>query len=586
MADKDSNSLGLLSKVAMFVRHPTKDWSELDNLARPPDDNELGYSKQALKQLIERKRQNDFVRRREFDQLRKLRRAGPSLSPELAARPSFFQSSMASGPGERANTIKKIDEIEAQMSRQWWRGKQDGAPANADAVPTTPSGLPTNPEAGAKSATAFASTEVSSLEAGQTSAPETSARASWAPAGADGTAAEATGPQGRATESALSEFSASKLLSVELGEGMTDPQLEEAAIRFANGDDAGAEAGLLAALQGAASASDLTEIWASALFDLYRATGQQASFDVVAVDYAERFGRSAPAWFSTPELLGQGSSGGGRGQNVRAALGPDARNWKCPAALDASAVHSLMDSTGDMRRPCLVDWAALQHIQGDALGLLAGLMAQWCTLDVQLHFAGTEVLDRVLRGATPSGDKAVAPDWWKLRLDVLRILRRQDEFELAALEYCITFEMSPPSWSDPLCNCAHDGSPADTTAPLPLEAEAQPEFGDATQAMTLPMSLEVPLMGVESELNGEVLGDASQLLERLQGALKSGNRLVVSCARLVRVDFSAAGSILNWVAARQAEGITVVFRDVPRLVAVFFSVIGISEHARVLPRTG
>jgi hypothetical protein len=35
---------------------------------------------------------------------------------------------------------------------------------------------------------------------------------------------------------------------------------------------------------------------------------------------------------------------------------------------------------------------------------------------------------------------------------------------------------------------------------------------------------------------------------------------------------------------REAEGCHVQFRDVHRLVAAFFNVIGITEHARVVPR--
>ncbi len=62
-------------------------------------------------------------------------------------------------------------------------------------------------------------------------------------------------------------------------------------------------------------------------------------------------------------------------------------------------------------------------------------------------------------------------------------------------------------------------------------------------------------------------------------------RGVIACDRLIRVDFSAAGSILNWVAARETEGCHVQFRDVPRLVASFFNVIGISEHAKIMLRT-
>ena len=81
-----------------------------------------------------------------------------------------------------------------------------------------------------------------------------------------------------------------------------------------------------------------------------------------------------------------------------------------------------------------------------------------------------------------------------------------------------------------------------------------------------------------------MLGDAADVLNKFQAGLHGADRLVVSCARLIRVDFSAAGSILNWVLAREAEGCHVQFRDVPRLVAAFFNVIGISDHARVVLR--
>ena len=62
MATKGTTT-GLLSKMAKFVRNPTKDWSELDNL-ESEQEPERGFSKQSLKEMIERKRQNDFVRRR------------------------------------------------------------------------------------------------------------------------------------------------------------------------------------------------------------------------------------------------------------------------------------------------------------------------------------------------------------------------------------------------------------------------------------------------------------------------------------------------------------------------------------------
>ena len=131
MAKEENKSGGLLSKVVRFVRHPTVNWSELDHLSQ--DSEESQYSKQALKEMLERKRQNDFVRKREFDTLRKLRQSQLAQSakpgagqtqPAPVGGTSFMQTVHSGEHGERADTIKKIDEIEAQMAQQWWRGKQ------------------------------------------------------------------------------------------------------------------------------------------------------------------------------------------------------------------------------------------------------------------------------------------------------------------------------------------------------------------------------------------------------------------------------------------------------------------------------
>src|SRR5947207_13576526 len=133
MATKDEGS-GLLSKVVKFVKNPTTNWADLD---QQESDRESSYSKQMLKEMIERKRRNDFVRKREFDMLRKMRRSEVMAGQDPAARPSFFQSSMPSKPDDRATTLKKIDEIEAQMSMQWWKTKHGDHSSRA----TTPGAL-------------------------------------------------------------------------------------------------------------------------------------------------------------------------------------------------------------------------------------------------------------------------------------------------------------------------------------------------------------------------------------------------------------------------------------------------------------
>ena len=85
----------------------------------------------------------------------------------------------------------------------------------------------------------------------------------------------------------------------------------------------------------------------------------------------------------------------------------------------------------------------------------------------------------------------------------------------------------------------------------------------------------------EGELMGEVLGDPQQMLDRMDDKLKGQAVLVVSCRCLIRVDFSAAGAILNWASAHQAQGRQVRFTQVHRLISAFFHVIGITEFAKV-----
>jgi hypothetical protein len=52
------------------------------------------------------------------------------------------------------------------------------------------------------------------------------------------------------------------------------------------------------------------------------------------------------------------------------------------------------------------------------------------------------------------------------------------------------------------------------------------------------------------ELSGQVLGDGKEALELLDAKLGDADVMIISCARLMRIDFTAAGTLLNWVTAR------------------------------------
>ncbi len=557
MATKSIGS-GLLSKMAKFVRHPTKDWSELDQIgveSAPDSEQEKGYSKEALKEMIERKRRNDFVRGREFDQLRKLRANIPIDNSDRNDRPSFFLASTnASHLEERASTIKKIDDIEAQMSKQWWKGKQGEPAQKSTETPATqetqqqttlPMGAPGGEFSQTLPPQSFSRSELGEGRAYASTQPmdKWHERAPVSPVEPQemmkiGNMADAPAAGGG------KEFSLSGLFSIDLGDSLVDPDMEEAAIRFANGEDAQAEAGLLAVLRSGKVRPESAETWATALFDLYRATGQEDSYAQFGMECAQRFGHPAPAWFSTPDLL-------------RSNAPAPAIVWSSPAELDLAALQTLQAVLTTSPAPWHLDWRALRTIMPPAGSVLADLFGQWCKQSVSLIFSGADQLERVLKSCTPAGDRRVEMFWWRLRLDALRVMALQDAFELAALDFCVIHELAPPPWQQVLC--VYAGADADSSGTSP---NAAPQLS----------------------LEGEIRGDATEALNRLQAALPASALVDISCDRLIRVDFSAAGSILNWVMARETEGTQIRFNDVPCLVAAFFNIIGINEHAKVLLR--
>ena len=578
MSKEETTPGGLLSKVVRFVKNPTVNWTELDSIQ---DDRESQYSKQMLKEMIERKRRNDFVRRREFDQLRKLRRREAlqgQRTEDPTARPSFFQSSMAS-PDDRAVTLKKIDEIEAQMSQQWWKSKQ-----GADA-PTQPATVPAAGGAAeiteSQHARAYAPTAPGSLPAPM------EAKASVPPLFADDSMA--VGQFGAKDAQMLaatgSEEAALGTAAIytptpppEPEEFVHEPDLEEAAIRFANGDHAGAEAGLLDVL--AQHQQDppeqQLEIWMT-LFDLYRATGQQDRFETLAIDFAARYSRSAPLWFSMPEQLGMAPVTA-QAAAPSAAAAPVRRDfhWNAPATLAVSSVAALQASLARAASPWTLSWARLVSIDEAAVPLLADQFTQWGERDGQLVFSGVEKLNALLEAKTQSGDRATSPEWWRLRMAALRLMGKPEEFELVALDYCVTYEVSPPSWASPRCGYSDNEGVSSGAAPLAADSDfAASDLGEGAAAQE-----SAPV----AQLSGHVEGDAAPLLEPFAAMLRPGVPFTIACDKLIRVDFAAAGSVLNWAAEQQGQGHVVQFHNLQRLVAIFFNVIGINEHAWVVPR--
>lgn len=588
---KTDTSPGLLSKMVKFVRNPATNWSDLD---AAQTDREDALSKQLLKEMIERKRRNDFVRKREFDMLRKMRKreAMAGVGQDAGGgRPSFFQSSMPSKPDDRAQTLKKIDEIEAQMSMQWWKTKtahtsqQSSWPTDKPVSPSTQPGqaLPKSyrPTVPAVLADATSPAPLRREPTESTPVRGESFEFSMAPLAKtrEPVNAQAPSPGFHPTS-----FSHSKSTAVEVAEAFVhDAETEEAAIRFANDDNDGAETGLLEILGPGGSRAAHVETWLT-LFDLYRANGWHEKFESAAIDFVGRFDRSAPQWFSMPTMVEKL-----RQPANASAVGP-AAHWICPSVMGLQTVAALKAALTKAPMPWRLDWHNLKTIEESAAEPLLGVFSTWADQAVELRFIGDAVLQSVLQRATVSGDRSVSQAWWLLRLAALRITHRPDDFELTALDFCVTFELSPPAWDSARCRYKALNAQGEAEGGATIIGEVYRDSGmSGLQALDGDTQFDGPASQMSNiasvELSGQIQGDVNAVLDKLNYKFAGAEVLVISCAKLIRVDFSAAGALLNWVSEREEENRQVQFTDVNRLVAAFFNVIGITEHATVTVRT-
>ena len=561
-----------LSKVVRFITSPTTDWADLNKVGGPADASE---SSAALKEMIERKRRNDFVRNREFDMLRKARRRQLAGAHGGAVSPTSFISSVESAhPHEPERTLEKIDQIEEQMSRAWLDRAEP------------PAAAPDNPRAYDKTRP---------VQLGEAAVGSAGYGATAVEVPLSGAAAEVSRGAAAAEPLNLSTGPdpwADPVPSAPLAEApqaiVVSPEVEEVAIRFANGDASGAEVSLLELLGEGGSHSDDLETWLT-LFDLYRAAGEADQFDGAAIAFVSRFGRSAPQW----ELAASPGSGAmpmmplpGAALVSRSETQPT--HWSAPAVLGTQSIAALNASMARQAPPWRIDWRRVKTIDPQALPLLRDVLQRWAQTPVRLRFLGAEQLLAVLAEQAPAEQRQADPQWWVARLALLRVMNEPDEFEMVALNYCVTYEMSPPSWEDPRCDFA-PMTESGHTLPPPDDDDEAASHASAHSEMPLSDVMTLGAVGAAGPdvarlpLEGEVLGDAAHALQPLAVSARTRS-IEFNCRHLQRVDFGAAGDLLNWTVQQQGQGRQVVFKHVNRLVAAFFGVIGISDAARVLRR--
>lgn len=527
-----------MNKVMHMVRGSTATTSA----AGTADPDSLS-AREVLQEAMVRKRRNEAIRQKEFAQLRLLRQRHETDVQAVAAQ-AHSEDALSSFLGQETrstSTLQKIDAIEAQMSGQWWR-----APAQMAAKVGKP-----------LAQHRLNSRQLSDLPVlGEDSVVQPAVAAVPVPKSFPATPVPVVSSP---VVAAVRTFK-------------PHPDLEEAAILFAHGDVEGARTRLLEQLVQSLSAQPVDEekvavIWHAAL-DLCRAIGDEDAFEPLAIDYAEHFGRSAPLWASIPGRIGEPALHG----TSRPAAQKRQFQWRSPAMLTVGAVTALRTAQAEAPQPWSMSWARLASIDEAALPALTTLLDEWADGRGQFMFSDAGRLLQELEKHTLVEDHTNPAPWWLLRLAVLRLMHRMDAYEEVALDYCVTYEVSPPPWVEPASYCVvQEEGEADISVLQEASSHSMQQQGVAAQPVLVPDR--------RKGLAGVIEGDPQDWLNVLAAQAKRGQVLDIACDNLIRLDFVAAGSILNWAADMQNQGYTLRFTQLHQLVATFFHVIGIHEHA-------
>lgn len=320
-----------------------------------------------------------------------------------------------------------------------------------------------------------------------------------------------------------------------------DSDAEEAAILYANGQDAVVRSLLEHAVHIHRTGPG-ERLWMM-LFDLYKISGQKELFEALEIEYARAFEKSPPAWLDKSTAPAKSKEVVAGSLLFRGELTGDNTS-----AFDV--VRQALDKNPRLR----LDLSKVSRLDGPGCGCLLALLQQSRKASRELELMGRDALSALIEKHTESG-RAEDSECWLLLLELLQLQGLHDAFEEAAINFAVTFEVSPPSWE-----------PKRVAAPEPVLQLVMDDVAD-----DVPADAHV--------LRGEIKASRFADLPAYAGV---HDPVLIDCTALRRMDFISAGALLNVLTTVRRTGKQIVFHHPNHLVAELFGVVGLNAVATIV----
>lgn len=321
--------------------------------------------------------------------------------------------------------------------------------------------------------------------------------------------------------------------------------LIEAAELHAAGESLDASRRLEAALKKGEKLGDAArQVWL-ALFELLQELGRRPAFETLALAYARRFEESPPAWMSAEdvEACDTESTGGGAQVSLSGTLteraGPALAHLLKLAQTNSTVRLNLAKLTAADDEGCAALLRMLTTIKQASKECLLGT---------------PEPLAAFLAGKIKVGEREHEP-MWLLLLELYQQAFRQGDFEDTAVNYAVTYEVSPPSWVAPV-----------TSAPKPVVAKIRKPHGDGFS------------------LSGQLVGASVGDFAALQAMAAGSNEVSLDARELARIDATSASVLLELLRRFAGEGKRVSIKGLSQLVYAFLVSRGFDSIAELATR--
>ena len=327
--------------------------------------------------------------------------------------------------------------------------------------------------------------------------------------------------------------------------------LENAALLFANGQDVPARQLLEQGVQTDQDAKLSPLAWL-ALFDLMQRADDRVAFDQLAMQFVLQFERSAPSWNERIKLPPDDKAGTGGG--YIAVTG----KLSSSSSVQLEGLKRALEKCVARAR---IDLSSVTGFDDLGARMLANDLGRARSQRMELAIQRPEKLIAALEDAVARG-KEGGEGAWLLSLELLQWQRDQLKFDERAVEFAITFELSPPSWEPPPKSGNEKGR---LEADAALVAVAERPEREAADRETIVWE-------------GVLAGATAPHLARLSDFAARGNVVQIDMTDVERVDFIFAGALFNVITRIEAQGKAVQIVGASPIVRALLLLIGISPR--------